>query len=139
MKETQFKPGQSGNPKGRVKGKPLLVTELRTAIEAKSDEIFQAVINAAINGDMAAAKILIDKICPSLKPQAMGISLSVKSTLVEQGDEVIRGTMAGEIPPDIGAQLITALSNQGKLVEVQELAERLSRILKKLELPSALK
>ena len=69
MKETQFKPGQSGNPKGRVKGKPLLVTELRTAIEAKSDEIFQAVINAAINGDMSAAKILIDKICPSLKPE----------------------------------------------------------------------
>jgi hypothetical protein len=40
--------------------------------------------------------------------------------------------MTGQIPPDIGSQLITALSNQGKLVELQELTERLDRIEKKL-------
>jgi hypothetical protein len=41
--------------------------------------------------------------------------------------------MTGKIPPDIGAQLITALSNQGKLVEFQELADRLARIEKQLQ------
>jgi len=139
MKETKFQPGQSGNPKGRAKGKPLLVTELRTAIEAKSDEIFQAVIDAAVNGDMAACKMLLDRITPALKPQALSINLPVKETLPEQGNEIIRATMAGQISPDIGSQLITALSNQGRLVELQELAERLSRIEKKLELQNAVK
>jgi hypothetical protein len=41
--------------------------------------------------------------------------------------------MQGHIPPDIGSQLITALSNQGKLIELQEMAERLQRIEKQLE------
>jgi hypothetical protein len=50
-----------------------------------------------------------------------------------QGNEIIRATLSGEIPPDIGSQLITALSNQGKLIELQEMQERLQRIEKQLE------
>jgi hypothetical protein len=53
--------------------------------------------------------------------------------LVEQGSEVIRATLSGEIPPDIGSQLITALSNQGKLIDLEELADRLKRIERQLE------
>jgi hypothetical protein len=138
MPTPKFKPGQSGNLKGRPKGKPSKVAGLRAAIEARADDVLQSVIDAAVNNaDMTACKMLLDRISPTLKPQSMVISLPVKSTLVEQGEEVIRGTMAGEIPPDVGAGLITALANQGKLVEVQELAERLSRIEKKLELQNA--
>jgi hypothetical protein len=128
MKETQFKPGQSGNPKGRVKGKPLLVTELRTAIEAKSDEIFQAVINAAINGDMSAAKILIDKICPSLKPEAMPINLVFQESLALQGNEIIKAIMGGILAPDIGSALIAAVSNQAKIVEIDDLTKRIEAL-----------
>ena len=138
MKETKFQPGRSGNPAGRAKGKPLKVTELRKAIEAKADEILESVINAAIGGDMAACKMLLDRITPALKPQALSITLPVKETLPEQGGEIIKAIVTVQIAPDIGSQLITALSNQGKLVELQELAERLSRIEKKLDLQSAL-
>jgi len=138
MKETKFQPGRSGNPKGRAKGKSLKATELRKAIEAKADDILQAVIDAAVNGDMSAAKMLLDRITPSLKPQALSITLPVKETLPEQGGEIIKAIVTVQIAPDIGSQLITALSNQGKLVELQELAERLSRIEKKLDLQSAL-
>ena len=63
----------------------------------------------------------------------MPINLPVNGTLSEQGGEIIRATMAGQIAPDTGAQLITALSNQGKLIEMQELNERLQRIEKQLE------
>jgi hypothetical protein len=139
MKETKFQPGQSGNPAGRAKGKPLKVTELRKAIEAKADDILQAVINAAILGDMTACKMLLDRITPTLKPQALPINLPVMETLPEQGDEIIKAAVSGQIPPDIGSQLITALAAQGKLIELQELAERLSRIEKKLELQNAVK
>ena len=138
MKETKFQPGRSGNPKGRAKGKSLKATELRKAIEAKADDILQAVIDAAVNGDMAACKMLLDQITPALKPQALSITLPVKETLPEQGSEIIKAIVTAQIAPDIGSQLITALSNQGKLVELQELAERLSRIEKKLDLQSAL-
>jgi hypothetical protein len=61
------------------------------------------------------------------------VNLPIVESLAGQGQEVIRATMSGKIPPDIGSQLITALSNQGKLVELQELADRLARIEKILE------
>jgi 23S rRNA pseudoU1915 N3-methylase RlmH len=138
MPSPKFQPGQSGNSKGRPKGKSLKATELRKAIEAKADDILQAVIDAAVNGDMAACKMLLDRITPALKPQALSITLPVKETLPEQGSEIIKAIVTAQIAPDIGSQLITALSNQGKLVELQELAERLSRIEKKLDLQSAL-
>jgi hypothetical protein len=124
MPTQKFKPGVSGNPKGRTAGKTP-GAKLRKAIEGKADDILQAVINAAIDGDMQACKMLLDRITPSLKPQAMAISLPVKSTLAEQGSEIIKATMAGQIPPDIGGQLITALANQSKIVEIDDLTRRL--------------
>jgi hypothetical protein len=131
-----FEKGTSGNKQGRIAGRTP-GAKLRKAIEAKADDILQSVINAAIDGDMGACKMLLDRITPTLKPQALSITLPVVEGLAAQGDEIIKATVTGQIPPDVGAQLITALSNQGKLVELQELSERLSRLEKKLELPSA--
>lgn len=119
-----FKKGTSGNPSGRLAGQTP-GAKLRKAIELKADDILQAVINAAVSGDMQACKMLLDRITPTLKPQALPIFLPVKSTLAEQGGEIIEATMTGQIPPDIGSQLITALANQSKIVEIDELTKRI--------------
>jgi hypothetical protein len=133
MKEsTKFQPGVSGNPKGKPKDKTP-ATLLRKSIAEAMPDIILSLIEQAKNGDTAAAKVLLDRCCPTLKPQAMPINLPVNGTLAERGGEVIKAALNGQIPPDIGAQLITALSNQGKLVELQELTERLQRIEKQLE------
>ena len=132
MTTTKFEPGKSGNPKGRTAGKTPS-TMLRKSIADDMPEIIKTLVSLAKGGDVQAARVLLDRVCPALKPQAMSISLPEKSTLAEQGGAIINATMAGQIPPDIGSQLITALSNQGKLIELQELTERLSRIEKQLE------
>jgi hypothetical protein len=127
MPTPKFKPGTSGNARGRPKNKTP-ATLLRKSIVDNIPEIILALIKQAKDGDTAAAKILLDRCCPVLKPQAMTINLPVNGNLAEQGNEIIKATLSGHIPPDIGAQLITALSNQGKLVELQELTLRLERI-----------
>jgi Family of unknown function (DUF5681) len=132
MPTPKFKPGVSGNPKGRPKDKTH-VAMIRKSIAEEIPSIILNLVNLAKNGDVAAAKVLLDRVCPTLKPQALPISLPVNGSLSEQGNEIIKATMNGHIPPDIGSQLITALSNQGKLVELQELTERLQRIEKQLE------
>ena len=131
MPTPKFKAGISGNPKGRPKDKTP-ATLLRKSIIDDMPEIILKLVEQAKNGDTAAAKILLDRCCPTLKPQALAISLPVNGTLAEQGGEIIRATLSGHIPPDIGAQLVTALSNQGKLVELQELTQRLDKIEKQL-------
>ena len=125
MKEsTKFAVGVSGNPKGRKKGNTAAHL-LRKSIADDMPEIILKLVEQAKNGDTAAAKILLDRCCPALKPQAMNITLPINGTLAEQGNEIIKATLSGHIPPDVGAQLITALANQGKLIELQELTERI--------------
>ena len=121
---TKFQPGVSGNPKGKPKDKTP-ATLLRKSIIDDMPEIILKLVEQAKNGDTAAAKILLDRCCPALKPQAMNITLPINGNLAEQGNEIIRATLSGNIPPDIGAQLITALASQGKLIELQELTERI--------------
>ena len=124
MPTPKFKAGISGNPKGRPKDKTP-ATLLRKSIADDMPEIILKLVEQAKNGDTAAAKILLDRCCPALKPQALAINLPINGNLAEQGGEIIRATLSGYIPPDIGAQLITALANQGKLIELQELTERI--------------
>ena len=127
MPTPKFKAGISGNPKGRPKDKTP-ATLLRKSIIDDMPDIILKLVEQAKNGDTAAAKILLDRCCPTLKPQAMNINLPVNGTLAEQGGEVIKATLSGHIPPDIGAQLITALASQGKLIELQELTERIENL-----------
>jgi len=127
MTGTKFKPGQSGNPNGRPKDKTP-ATILRKSIADAMPEILAQLVEQAKAGDVAAAKVLLDRVCPPLKPQALPISLPVNGSLTEQGGEIIRATMAGQIPPDIGSQLITALAAQSKIIEIDELTKRIEAL-----------
>ncbi|WP_320415858.1 hypothetical protein [Methylomonas montana] len=70
-------------------------------------------------------------VCPPRRPQAQSVNLPVNGSLAEQGGEIIKATMAGRIPPDIGSQLITALAAQSKIIEAEELTKRIEALEKK--------
>jgi len=127
MTSPKFQKGISGNPKGRPKNKTP-ATLLRKSIAEAMPEIILTLIQQAKDGDTAAAKVLLDRVCPALKPQAMPVSLPVNGSLTEQGGEIIKATMAGQIPPDIGSQLITALAAQSKIIEIDELTQRIEAL-----------
>jgi len=122
-----FEKGASGNKQGRIAGQTP-GAKLRKAIEAKADDILQAVIDAAILGDIAACKILLDRISPTLKSQAQMINLPVKGTILEQSNEIITGIMSGKLAPDVGAGLINALASQAKIIESDDLAKRIEAL-----------
>ena len=119
-----FKKGVTGNANGRPSGKTP-ATLLRKSIADDMPEIIATLIGLAKKGDVAAAKILMDRVCPSLKPESMPINLVFQESLAAQGNEIIKATMDGQIAPDIGSQLIAALSNQAKIVEIDDLTKRI--------------
>ncbi len=76
-KHTQFKPGQSGNPKGRPKGHNNLKTDLmnemgmrvvvkegeKTLRLTKQQVLIKTLSTRALNGDMKAAGAVIGLLC----------------------------------------------------------------------------
>lgn len=122
-----FKKGVSGNPAGRKKGQTD-ATIIRRAISSAAPGIIKMLVEAAQNGDIQAAKILVDRICPPLKSQAVSIDLPTTGTLEKQGERVIKATLSGQIPSDIGAQLIMALGNQARISDLAAIEERLAAL-----------
>ena len=112
----------------------MQATILRKSIIEDMPAIINTLVDLAKGGDVQAAKVLLDRVCPTLKPQAMPVNIPIGATLPETGGNVVDATLNGSIAPDIGSMLIRALAEQGKLIELQELTERLQRIEHQLEL-----
>lgn len=124
-----FTKGKSGNPSGRPKKD---TANLKPLLAKHGESVLQKVIDAALEGDLTACKLVLDRLYPAIKSQAMPVNIPVGETLPETGNNIVIETMTGNVPPDIGASLITALSNQAKLVEFTELSQRLERIEQQL-------
>jgi len=128
-----FKKGVSGNEKGRPRSDSKAAL-LRATIQDALPSIVAQLILLAEVGDPGAMKLLIDKGLPTPKPQVMSIYLPATGTLASKGDRIIKAMMAGELAPDVGSQLLSALHVHAGTIDMTEVAERLARIEKQLEL-----
>ena len=120
-----FKKGQSGNPSGRPKKD---TANLKPLLAKHGASVLQKVIDAALEVDLTACKLVLDRLYPAIKPQAQSIKIPTGNTLEESGGNIVNATMTGCIPPDVGALLITALANQAKLVEATDLNKRIEKL-----------
>ena len=72
----QFQKGESGNPAGRPRGarnkRTLLAEHL---LEGDTEAIVRTMIERAKEGDMAAVRLCVDRICPRLTDRPAGFDL----------------------------------------------------------------
>ena len=124
-----WKPGQSGNPKGRPPGVGD-VSKLRAAIAARVPELLAAMMTRALEGDVGAARLLLERAIAPLKgiEQAVTLQLPTAGTLTAKAAAVLSAAAAGELAPGQAAQLIAALGTLAKIQEVDELAARIEKL-----------
>jgi hypothetical protein len=129
---TKFKAGQSGNPRGRPRGKRNSSAEMRDAIAMRIPDVIERVIAAALDGDAAAAKLLLDRSLPPLRPRDEAVALPVPADthLSTRGEAVVQALMAGQLGADIANATLSALAHQARLVESTELEQRVSELEK---------
>ena len=125
-----FKPGQSGNPAGR---KPGTLNKKLELLRSNDKKLQKKVLDMAMEGDVAALKIIADRLWPRMRSQSAPVSIDARSDdIADQGRKIIDAALAGEVTPDVLRDLLMALYAQGRLIELTELERRL-RELEKLD------
>ncbi len=123
-----WKPGQSGNPRGRPPGAGE-VAKLRAAIAGNVPAILESLTTAALAGDVQAARLLLERTLPALKPAEQAQALHLPDgTLTTQGRAVLAAVAAGELAPGQGAALLGAIGTLARVAEVDELARRIEAL-----------
>ena len=123
-----WKPGQSGNPKGRPPGVGE-IGKMRAAIAGNVPAILQSLTTAALAGDVQAARLLLERALPPIKPVEQPQPLSLPDgTLTEQGRAVLAAVAAGELAPGQGAALLGAIGTLARVAEIDELAARITAL-----------
>lgn len=128
-KPKQWKPGQTGNAKGRPPGKSA-ITKMRDSLAADVPEILAGLVIAAKAGDIQAARLVLERVLPPVKAteQAVALALPEGGTLTAKAAAVLSAAAAGDLAPGQAAQLIAALGTLAKIHEVDELAARITAL-----------
>ncbi len=124
-KPGRWKPGESGNPKGRKPGTGE-VSLIRASIAARVPELLASMMNRALSGDVGAARLLLERAVAPLKAAEQAHALSLpEGTLTEQGRAVLAAIAAGELSPGAGAALLGAIGTLARVSEIDELERRI--------------
>ena len=133
----RFRKGQSGNPAGKPLGARHRVTVLAEKLmEDDAESVVQAVVTKAKKGDMAAAKLVLDRIAPPRKGRLVKFCLPEMSSADEIGSAVgaIACAMAkGELTPEEAASVAAVLEIRRKAFELVEIEARLLALEKLAE------
>ncbi len=137
MKSTKvsgrWRPGESGNPAGRRPGTGS-VQQLRQAIEDSLPAIINCLADKAKAGDVGAARLLLERTIPALRPLEAPQALQIDADdLSGQAKEIVALAASGEVSVTQATQLVTALGTVGKLIEVDELERRIQILEKSIE------
>lgn len=123
-----WKPGQSGNPKGRPAGTGE-VGKLRAAIAKRVPDLLDAMLAKALDGDVGAARLLLERAIAPLKAIEQTQALALPDgTLTAQGRAVLRSVADGVLAPSQGAALLGAIGTLARVTEMDELESRIAAL-----------
>ena len=96
---SQWKPGQSGNPRGKPAGSGEL-QRLRAAISEHIPGIIDELVSAARGGNVQAARLLLERTLPPMKPVELAQPLALPDgSLTQKAHGILDAADAGLLAP----------------------------------------
>ena len=83
--------GQSGNPKGRPRKSQKTMAQLRSQISEHLPDVIEVLAGAAKEGDVQAARILVERCVPSMR--ALDQNINVNESVKGLSDEDLASLM----------------------------------------------
>ena len=128
----RFAPGVSGNPAGKPAGARHKVTRaIEALLDGEHEALTRKAIEKALEGDMVALRLCLDRLAPPRKDAPISIHLpAVRSAVdaVEASAAVLAAVAAGEITPDEAGRLMALLTAHKGIVETGNLEQRISAL-----------
>ena len=124
-----FRKGQSGNPNGRPKGSRNQATLAAEALlDGEVEAITRKAIEKALQGDLMAIRLCLERILPTIKSRPIEIDLppveTARDIQAAQG-AVIAAMAKGEITPDDASMIAGVLEARRRAIETVELEKRI--------------
>ena len=127
-KDTRFKPGNGGRPKGSKNKRTVL---LEAITESDLEAIRNKLIEKAKEGDTQAARLIYDRIEPVPRARRVQIVLPDTSTMdgISKAMAAIVAAMAaGQIDPTEAQQIGALLESNRRIIETVDLAARIAAL-----------
>jgi hypothetical protein len=122
-----------GNPGGgKPKGARHKVTRaIEELLEGQHEALTQKAIEKALEGDMVALRLCLDRIAPPRKDAPISIMLpAVRSAedAVAASEAILGAVSAGEVTPDEGGRVMALLTAHKAIVETGDLERRIAAL-----------
>jgi hypothetical protein len=115
---------------GRKKGSGQ-ASHYRSMLEPYAEGLIQLVVDRAMEGDMAALKLCVDRLCAPLRPTDRLVTIEGMADVKElsdKGELVLANVATGEVTPSEAQHLMNAISSQARILEVDELERRITEL-----------
>jgi hypothetical protein len=110
----------------------MLSPELRERLDKATPEIIDKVVEKALQGDLAAAKIILDRTTPISKQSSASVSIpelaKAGTSLADKAGAILSSVASGDCPADVGAVLMQSVTALARIIEVDELERRIAAL-----------
>ena len=134
----RWRKGVSGNPDGKPRGARNKATmEAQALLEGEVGPLTRKAIGAALEGDVAALRLCLQRISPAPRARPIDLDLPPIETaedLVLAYRIMVEATCDGTITPEEAESLAAVLDSQRRAFEAVELEKRVARVEQQLGL-----
>jgi hypothetical protein len=108
MQDTRFKPGQSGNPSGKLKGTRHRATQAVDALlEGEAEKLTRKAIEMALSGDGTAMRLCFDRLSPPRRDRPISFALPKLETAADAkaaAAAIVQAVAEGDLTPSEAAE-----------------------------------
>lgn len=127
-----FQPGQSGNPNGRPYGSRNKATlAIERLLDGEAEVLTRKAVELALEGDMQALRLCLERICPPRKSRPIEIELPKVETvedIAKAHASVIAAMGDGAISPEEASTIAGVLEARRRAIETVELEQRMTAL-----------
>ena len=127
-----WKKGESGNPTGKPAGVRNKATVMvQSIMERGAQEIAEAVVGLAKEGDLSAARLVLERLLPPAKERPISLALPGTDTaggIAEAQQAILQAVAAGDLLLGEGTALSSIVEARRKAVETLQLEQRITAL-----------